>query len=79
MAGGPDVQGVEERLRGRTLPLNSRRLTAATMQRVDTRLMIDGKLEDMEREPRNVQVVLVELEQGIVISLRDEDMQSQYI
>ncbi len=34
--------------------------------------MIDGKLEEMEREPRNVQVVLVELEQGTVISLRDE-------
>lgn len=62
---------------GRPLPLNSRRLTGVHLQRLarrlelptsasadETRLIIDGKLSEMGREPRNVQVMIAEPEVG---------------
>ena len=62
---------------GRPLPLNSRRMTAVHLQRLarrlglptsasteETRQIIDGKLSEMGREPRNVQVVIAEPEVG---------------
>ena len=62
---------------GRPLPLNSRRLTAVHLQLLarrlelpmsasaeETRLIIDGKLSEIGREPWNVQVVIAEPEVG---------------
>ena len=62
---------------GRPLPLNSRRMKAVNLQRLarrlglptsasaeETRQIIDGKLSEMGREPRNVQVVIAEPEVG---------------
>ena len=34
----------------------------------DTRQMLEGKIGEMEREPRNVQVVLQDVEGGVHIS-----------
>ena len=63
--------------RGKVLPLNSKRLRTVQLQRLaralsiptsasgdELRQLIDGKLEGMEREPRNVQVVISEAEHG---------------
>ena len=74
------------RARARTYPINSRRLTKDLVGRVavaldlptdgsieETRQMIEGKLEETGREPRNVQVTLTETGGGVVVSLRDED------
>ena len=71
--------------RARTYPLNSRRLTADVIGRIaaslglpragsleDKRQMIGGKLEEAEREPRNVQVVVAETEEGVTVRLQDE-------
>ena len=72
--------------RTKTYPLNSRRLTASVVGRIakalglaisasleDTRQVVGGKIEEMGRQPRNVQVELSETEGGVVISLRDDD------
>ena len=61
----------------RVLPLNSRRLTNAHLRRIahamelpvsvprdQLRQMVDGKLIAMEKEPRNVQVLITEAEPG---------------
>ena len=74
------------RARARTYPINSRRLTKDLVGRVavaldlptggsmeETRQMIQGKLVETGREPRNVQVTLTETGGGVVVSLRDED------
>ena len=67
------------------VPLNSRRLTAGQLRRLamalevpssgnpaDTRLIIEGKLAEMGRQPRNVQVVLEGGSPTAGLSLRDE-------
>ena len=73
--------------RGKVLPLNSKRLKTVQLQRLaralsiptsasgdELRQLIDGKLEGMEREPRNVQVVISEAEHGAErLSLWDDD------
>ena len=77
---------VEVLPRGRTLPLNSKRLTGPLVQQIaksmglptsasleDTRQMLEGKIGEMEREPRNMQVVLQDVEGGVHITLRDAD------
>ena len=74
------------RARARTYPINSRRLTKDLVGRVavaldlptggsreETPQMIEGKLVETGREPRNVQVTLTETGGGVVVSLRDED------
>ena len=71
MAEEGDERYVELAPRGRPLPLNSKRLTAAHVQQLartlglpttaspdDIRRMIDGKLAEIGREPPNVQVVV---------------------
>lgn len=71
MAEGGEERYVEPAPRGRPLPLNSKRLTAAHVQQLartlelpttassdDIRQMIDGKLTEMGHEPPNVQVVV---------------------
>ena len=68
------------------LPLNSRRLTVRVLRQLarelglpgsasasDVRPLIEGALNDLNREPRNVQVLLLEAEAGITVSLQDED------
>ena len=73
--------------RGATpFPLNSKRLTAPVLKQIagtlgvpdtaaldEIRQMIDGKLLEMGREPRNTQVVLGEAAHGIHICLQDAD------
>ena len=73
--------------RGKVLPLNSKRLKAAQLQRLaralslptstsgdELRQMIDGKLEELEKEPRNVTVVITEAECGAErLALWDDD------
>ena len=67
-----------------TFPLNSRRLTSSIIARVaaalevpaggsleDTRRMLEGKLVEAGREPRNVQVILSEEEDVPAIRLED--------
>ena len=70
----------------RVMPLNSRRLTNAQLRLIahamslpvsgiageQMRQMIDGKLMAMEREPRNVQVLITEAESGEALTLQDE-------
>ena len=66
-------------------PLNSKRLTARIMARIarslelptaaslaDTRQMVEGRLAERGHEPQNVEVLLMELERGTTIYLRDE-------
>ena len=73
---------VEVLPRGRTLLLNSKRLTGTMVQQIaksmelptsasleDTRQMFEGKIGKMEREPRNVQVVLQDVEGDVHITL----------
>ena len=77
---------VEVLPRGRTLPLKSKRLTGSMVQQIaksmglptsasleDTRQILEGKIGEMEREPRNVQVVLQDVEGGMHITLQDAD------
>ena len=67
------------------LPLNSRRLTGATIKRIAQALdvpitastaeilqMVEAKLSDVGREPRNVQVLLGGAEPGSRLALEDE-------
>ena len=74
----------ETKVREQTFPLNSRRLTSSVISRVaaalevpaggsleDTRQMLEGKLVEVGREPRNVQVVLSEEEHRPAIRLED--------
>ena len=69
----------------RTLPLNSRRLTAALLRQLagglglpttassdDLRTLIEGKLTEAGRDPLHTQVVLREHERGTHMSLQDE-------
>ena len=69
----------------RTLPLNSRHLTAALLRQLagglgvsttapsdDLRTLIEGKLTETGRDPLRTQVVLHEEERGTHLSLRDE-------
>lgn len=71
---------------GKPLPLNSRRLTAPVLKQLagaldlpstapldDVRQMIEGKLLEMGREPRNTQVLLQEAARGVHVSLQDVD------
>ena len=75
------------RVVGKSLPLRSRRLTAVQLRKLakalgvpmsatieDLRLMIDGKLAEMDKEPQNVQVVIDDAEEGGVecLGLQDE-------
>ena len=75
------------RVVGKSLPLRSRRLTAVHLRKLakalgvpvsatieDLRLMIDGKLAAMDKEPQNVQVVIADTEEGGVecLVLQDE-------
>ena len=76
-----------ERSRGRLpIPLNSRRLTAGHLKRLaraldvptmaagaEIRQMVEGKLVDAGREPRNVQVVLGGGTPRAAFVLQDED------
>ncbi len=68
----------------RPLPLNSRRLSTALLRRVakglelpvtaareETRVLIEGKLEELGHPPGNVQVVLEDVPRGIHIQLQD--------
>ena len=71
--------------REQSYPLNSRRLTASIIGRItsalevptggsleDTRQMLEGKLVEAGREPRNVQVVLVGADDGATVRLEDD-------
>ena len=68
-----------------TYPLNSRRLTARSVLRIaeglglpttaslaDTRQMIEGRLIEKGHQPQNVEVHVIESEQGSSIRLNDE-------
>ena len=79
-------EGQTAQERSRVLPLNSRRLTNAHLRRIahamelpvsvpgdQLRQMVDGKLIAMEKEPRNVQVLITEAESGEEsLALQDE-------
>ena len=79
MSGSEEVARDEDRRReSKVLPLNSRRLTVANLRKIahgmslpvnvpgtELRQLIDGKLIGMGKEPRNVQVVIVETESGL--------------
>ena len=67
-------------------PLNSRRLTGLYLRSIakalglptagtaeETRVIIDGRLTEMGRDPRNVQVVVKSGPHGETLSLRDVD------
>ena len=85
---GRDETGAESdsgRRGVRTMPLNSRRLTApllrqlagglgvpTTASRGDLYPMIEGKLTEAGRDPLRTQVVLREVDRGIHLSLQDE-------
>ncbi len=72
---------------GRVLPLNSRRLKAAHLRALaeqldlptsasadETRQLVEGKLEGLNKEPRNVQVIIQEVDDGSAsLYLTDED------
>ena len=85
MATTPDMQ-LEER--SHSLPLNLRRLTTANLQQLahalrlpttashdDTHQMIVGNLEEMGKEPRNIQVEIQKEQDGdrVLIRLRDTE------
>ena len=66
------------------LPLNSWRLSLAWMQQLadglgvntkatlaDLRLLIEGKVEQLDHEPRNVQVKVQQMSEGAHLSLQD--------
>ena len=71
---------------GRPLPLNSKKLTGVLLKQLargleipttssgdELRTLIEGRLGDMGRDPRNTQAVLQEAETGVNISLQDVD------
>ena len=73
---GPAVQ---------TLPLNSRRLTAALLRQLagglgvpttapqgDLLMMIESKLTEGDHDPLHTQLLLCDVTRGVCISLRDE-------
>ena len=72
------------RVVGKPLPLRSGRLTAMHLRKLakalgvpmsatieDLRLMIDGKLAEMDKQPQNVQVVIDDAEEGRVVNAWD--------
>ena len=72
--------------RERPLSLNSRKVTKPVLRQLatalelpgngtieETRQMIEGKLTEMEREPRHVQVILIHVEGGVDIVLEDAE------
>ena len=78
--------GELERPREQLFPLNSRRLTAPILSRIvvdlrvpsggsfsDTKQMVEGALNEQARQPQNVQVNLLELDEGVVVRLQDGD------
>ena len=79
---GKREKRVSEPRGGNTYSLKSTRLTASVVSRIagalglpkaslaDSRQMVEGSLA-VEREPHNVQVELVESEDGLTIRLRD--------
>ena len=79
---GKREKRVSEPRGGNTYSLKSTRLTASAVSRIagalglpkaslaDSRQMVEGSLA-VEREPHNVQVELVESEDGLTIRLRD--------
>ena len=79
------VEATVDRTRVRTYPLNSRQLTADVIGPMakeldlptagsleETRQILDGKLVEMGREPRNVQVDLEEMEGVVAVYLKDK-------
>ena len=73
------------RASARTLPLNSRRLTASIVNRIakelgvtgtasleDLRQIVEGQVEELGHSPPNVRVELVETDRGVVVSLQDD-------
>ena len=67
-------------------PLNSKRLTAQVFGRIakslelptsaafaDLRQMVEGRLAEGDRDPRNVEVILAESDRGLTIYLRDAE------
>ena len=67
-------------------PLNSKRLTAQVFGRIvkslelptsaafaDLRQMVEGRLAEGDRDPRNVEVILAESDSGLTIYLRDAE------
>ena len=84
MTGASRASDVSEVTRENIVPLNSRQLTGTLLKQLaaelgvptsasydDLRLMISGKLEEVGREPMNVQVVLRKSDEAITVSLRD--------
>lgn len=70
----------------RPLPLNSKKLTGLLLKQLargleiassssgdELRQLIEGKLEDGGHDPRNVQVLLQEVENGMEIMLQDDE------
>lgn len=71
---------------GRPLPLNSKRLTAVLLKQLargldvpataspeEVRQLIEGKLAELGRDPRNVQVILRQVDQGTQVGLQDNE------
>ena len=82
-SGAPELEWVPE---GPTYPLNSKRITGEQLQRIAeslglpstgtvavTRQIIEGKLLELEKEPRNAQVVVQESSEDPTIFLIDEE------
>ncbi len=74
----------EDLPQGRVLPLNSRRLKAAHLRALaelptsaspdETCQLVEGKLEGLNKEPRNVQVITQQVDDGgTSLYLTDED------
>ena len=70
----------------RPLPLNSKRLTGAVLRQIarglgvpgtasadEVRQVVEGKLGELGRDPRNTQVCWVEVEEGLKVTLKDAD------
>ena len=85
VAGSGRSSGTVGRGSGKTLPLNSRRLTVSLLRQLaaglgvpstasqgDLRPMIEGKLSDDGHNPLRTQVVLREVELGTLVCLQDE-------
>ena len=86
MSGESNTRGATIRERARVhIPLNSKRLTAGQLRRLvvalevpssgtsaDIRLIIEGRLTELGREPHNVQVVIDEGTPMAALDLQDE-------
>ena len=70
----------------RPLPFNSKKITGAMMKQLargleipatgggaELRLLVEGKLVKLGREPRNIQLSVVTRENGVTLSLQDAD------